>query len=99
MKLRIKITDCDDGKYITSPEFDKLTAENFTARLREPNLASKSYIANFVKKDFDNKLKDATSNKNELNKLSKKIKSISTKELREDLVKRFSIINGANIFL
>ena len=23
MKLRIKITDCDDGKYITSPEFDK----------------------------------------------------------------------------
>ena len=99
MKLRIKITDYDDGKYITSPEFDKLTAENFTARLREPNLASKSYIANFVKKDFDNKLKDATSNKNELNKLSKKIKSISTKELTEDLVKRFSIINGANIFL
>ena len=36
-------------------------------------LASKSDIANFVKKtDFDNKLKDVTSNKNKLNELSKK---------------------------
>ena len=32
-------------------------------------------IANFVKeKDFDNKLTDVTSNENELNKLSKKLK-------------------------
>ena len=34
----------------------------------QANLASKSDISNFVKKtDFDNKLKDVTPNKNELN--------------------------------
>ena len=48
-------------------------AEIFTLRLKRANLASKSDIANFVKKaDFDNKLEDVTSNKNQLNKLSKK---------------------------
>ena len=60
----------------------KLTAENFTARLAQANLVSIKDIANFVKKaDFDNKLKrrnrNVTSNKNELNELSKKVKSIS----------------------
>ena len=41
----------------------KLTAENFTARLAQANLASKSDIANFVE------MTDL--NKNELNRLSK----------------------------
>ena len=60
------------------------TSENFTARLKQANLASKSDIANFVKKTyFDNKLKNFTSNKNELNELSKKVKAISTKGLRK----------------
>ena len=55
----------------------KLTSENFTTRLIQANLASKSDIANFVKKtDFDNKLKDVTPNLNELNELSKKVKAI-----------------------
>ena len=37
-------------------------------------------MGNLVKKtDFNNKLKDVTSNKNELNELSKKVKAISTK--------------------
>ena len=31
--------------------------------------------------DFDNKVKDVTSNKNESNELSKKVKAISTKGL------------------
>ena len=31
-------------------EFDKLTTENFVARLKQENLASKSDIANFVKR-------------------------------------------------
>ena len=45
----------------------------FDLRLKRANLASKSDIANFVKMtDFDNKLKDVTSNKNKLNELSKK---------------------------
>ena len=67
-------------KYITAPEFNKLTPKNLTARLKRANLASKNDIANYVNKtDFDNKLKDVTSNKNELNELSKKVKAISTK--------------------
>ena len=40
----------DHSKYITTPEFNKLTAESFTARLAQANLASKSDIDNFVKK-------------------------------------------------
>ena len=77
-EIENKITDHDhSNKYITTPEFNKLTAENFAARLKQTNLASKSDIVNFVKKtDFDNELKDFTSNKNELNELSKEVKAI-----------------------
>ena len=46
---------------------NKVTSENFTAKLKQANLASKSDIAN-----FDGKLKDVITNKNELNELSKK---------------------------
>ena len=50
-------TDHDDDKYITTPEFNNLAAENFAARLKQANLSSKNDIANFVNKmDFDNKL-------------------------------------------
>ena len=71
----------DHSNYISTPEFDKLTAENFAARLAQENSTNKNGIANFVKKtDFDNKLrnlnKQITSNKtkyalfeNELNQL------------------------------
>ena len=91
-----KITDHSHDKYITTPEFNKLTSENFAARLKQANLASKNDIANFVNKtDFDNKLEDVTSNKNELNELSKKVKAISTKELTKDLV----FLMEQNIFL
>ena len=86
-------------KYSTTQEFNKLTSANFTARLKQANLASKDDIANFVKNtDFDNKLKDVTSNKSELNELSKKFKAISTKELTKDLINKFSILNGAKYF-
>ena len=81
MKLKRKITDHNHDKYITTPEFNKLTSENFAARLKQANLASKSDIANFVNKtDFDNKLKDFTRNKNELNELSKKIRQYQQKD-------------------
>ena len=67
-----KISDHDHDKYITTPEFNKLTVENFAARLAQANLASKSDIANFVKKtDFDDKLKN----------LNKKVTSNKTKHL------------------
>ena len=76
-----------------------MTAENFNPRLKQANLANKSYIANFVKKTyFNNKLKDIKSNKNELNELSKKVKSISTKALTKDLINKFSIPNGGKYF-
>ena len=66
-------TDHDHDKYITTQEFNKLTSEYFTGRLKQANLGTKGDITNSVKKtDFDNKLKDLKSNKNKFNKLSKK---------------------------
>ena len=50
-----KITDHDHDKYITTPEFNKLTSENVTARLKQANLASKSDITSFVKKQNQQK--------------------------------------------
>ena len=43
-----KITNHNHDKYITPPEFNKLTAENFAAQLAPANLVTKT--------DFDNKL-------------------------------------------
>ena len=37
-----------DDEYVTCPEFKKLTAENFTARLKQTNLV--------INSDFDDKL-------------------------------------------
>ena len=59
----------DHNKYITSPEFNKLTAEKTAARLKQANLTTKVYIADFVQKTgFDDKLKNLNkkviSNKN-----------------------------------
>ena len=86
------------NKYITTPEFNKLTAKKIIARLKQANLASKSDITNFVKEtDFYNKLsgfdKRINSNKtkhvvveNEINELTKKVEAISTKGLTKDLI-------------
>ena len=53
-----KIIDHDHDKYISTPEFIKLTAESFLARLAQVSLGTESDIANFVKKTyFDDKLK------------------------------------------
>ena len=83
--------DLDHDKFITTQEFNKLTSENVDARFKKTNLASKNDTANFVKKiDFDNKLKDVTSNKNELNKLSRKVKAILAKVLTKDLIVGYS---------
>ena len=86
-------------RYITTEEFNKLTSQNFSARLAQTNLASKNDIANFVKKtNFDEKLKTVTSNKNELNELSKEVKAMPRKELTKYLTNTFSILNGAKYF-
>ena len=92
-------TDHNHDKHITTQKFNKLTTENFTARLKQPKLASKINISNFLKEtDFDSKLKNVTSNENKLNELSKKVKSISTKGLTKDLINKISILNRAKYF-
>ena len=56
-KMEKKITDRDHDKYITTPEFNMLTAENVAAMFQQGNLASKSVISNCVNKaDFDTNL-------------------------------------------
>ena len=72
-----KVTaDHDYDKYITTQEFNKLTSESFTAKLKQANLGNKINITNFVKRtDF---------NKNELNKLSR-----STSNINKRINKRF----------
>ena len=58
-EIEKKTIDHNHDKYITTPEFNKLTVENFAARLAQGNVANKSDIANFVNKtDFDKKLKN-----------------------------------------
>ena len=50
-EIEKKITDHDHEKYITTPEFNKITAEKFAARLAQANLANKNDIAASSKKD------------------------------------------------
>ena len=47
-EIEKKITDHKPDKCITTPEFNKLTAEKFSARLAQANLVTKT--------SFDNKL-------------------------------------------
>ena len=49
-EIESKITVHDHDKYVSTPEFNKLPAENFAATLKQPNFASKINIVNFVKK-------------------------------------------------
>ena len=48
-EIKKKIPDHD--KYITTPEFNKLTKENFAKRLKQTNLASQNDIPKFIKKN------------------------------------------------
>ena len=92
-------TDHDHDKYITTQEFNKLTAENFSAILAQANLVNKNDITNFVKNSYsDDKLKNVISNKNELNELSKKVKGKSTTGLTKDLINKSCILNGVKYF-
>ena len=43
-EIEKKLTDHKYGKYITTPEFNKFTAENFAARLAQANLIKKKQI-------------------------------------------------------
>ena len=63
-------------KYITTPEFIKLTAKNSTARLKQANLVTKT--------DFDKKLtsfnRKITSNKTKYLEVQKKLYSLITND-------------------
>ena len=66
MKLKIKLLLIMIlMKIFTTQKFNKLTSENYTARLKQSNLVSKSEVANFVK--------NTELNNNELNELSSQI--------------------------
>ena len=82
-EIEKKITDHDHDKYITTPEFNKLTAENFATRLVQANLASKNDIVNCLKKPcFDDKLKNlnkkVTSNKSKHLLVENELKKLQT---------------------
>ena len=72
----MKITDhYHSNKYITTQRFNKLTVENFEARLAQAKLATKADIADFVKKtDFGDKLEI----------LNRKVTSIKTKHIEAE---------------
>ena len=77
----------DHSKYITTPDFNKLTAESYTPKLKQANLATKGDIAGFVKKaDFDDKLKV---------KLKKKVTSKKSKHslVKNELKKKTATYN------
>ena len=66
----------DNSKYITNQEFNRLTAENFAAKLKHADLVNKT--------DFDNKLtssnKQIISNKTEHLEIQKKLHSLITRD-------------------
>lgn len=45
----------DHDRYISTPEFNKLTEEYFDSRLKEANLTNKSDTADFKKKNKNKK--------------------------------------------
>ena len=73
-ELEKKITDHKHDKYITTPEFNELTVENFAARLAQANLITKT--------DFDAKLsslnRKITSNKTKHLLIENKLKKLET---------------------
>ena len=71
-EIENKLTDHNHNKYITTPEFNKLTAENFSARLAQANLITKtefnSKLSSLNRKIVSNKTKHLLI-KNKLKKL------------------------------
>ena len=72
----VKNKNPNHDKYITTPEFNKLTTEHFTARLKQANLVTKT--------DLDKKLtnfnKKTTSYKTNYLEVQKKLKCLITKD-------------------
>ena len=55
-EIENKILDLDYSNCITTQEFNKLTVDNFAAKLIQADSATKADIADFIKEtDFDKK--------------------------------------------
>ena len=76
-EIERKVSDHNHDKYITTPEFNKLTTENFKARSAQANLVTKT--------DFDVKLQDIskriTSNKKKHLLVENELKKLKTFDL------------------
>ena len=85
-EIESKVNDLNHDKYVTTPEFNRLTTENFKARLAQADLITKT--------DFDTKLKKAsdrfTSNKSKHLLLENELKELKTFDL--------SYFKGKNYF-
>ena len=67
-----KINNHNHDEYITNPEFNILTTENFQARLKQANLISKTDLVTELKKNSDRVTKNKSKHllvENELKKL------------------------------
>ena len=76
-EIEKKLTDHNHDKYITTPEFNKLNAENFSARLKQADLVTKT--------DFNAKLsslnRKITSNKTRRLLIENELKKLKTFDL------------------
>ena len=90
MKLK-KVADHDDSnKHFTTTKFNKSTAENLTARLKEVNLATKA-----EETGFDNELKKlnkkVTLNKTKHVETEKKLAGLTNKVVKQKYQKKNTI--------
>ena len=92
IEIEKKITNHGHDKYIATPEFNTLTSEHFASKANIANKFSKKiYYCCFRKKDrFWWKAK---------NKLSKKVKAISSKGLTKDLINNIIFLMEQNTLL
>ena len=73
-EIEKKIPDHDHDKYITTSEFNKLTTENFKARLAQANLETKTILDTELQ-DISNRI---TSNKSKHLLVENKMKKLKT---------------------
>ena len=75
-EIENKLNNHNHDKYITTPEFNKLAADVFNARLSQANLVAKTNFDNTVSSLDSKTAENKTKNKSVENEL-KKAKSIS----------------------
>ena len=95
-KTEKKIPNRD--KYITTKEFDKITAEHFAGRLKQAKLATKDdeKLINVYKKVTLNKTRHVEVKK--IDDLSEEVKLISTKVLTKDFINKSSVLDSGKCF-